>query len=34
MTLIEENETVSNDKNTAQVLNTFFSNLVGSLNIP
>ena len=34
ITLIEENEIVSNDKNTAQVLNTFFSNIVGSLNIP
>ena len=34
MTLIEENEVVSNDENTAQVLNTFFSNIVGSLNIP
>ena len=32
--LIEEKETVSNDENTAQVLNTFFSNMVGSLNIP
>ena len=34
ITLIEENEIVSNDENTAQVLNTFFSNIVGSLNIP
>ena len=25
---------VSNDENTAQVLNTFFSNIVGSFNIP
>ena len=32
-TFIEENEIVSNDKNRAQVLNTFFSNIVGSLNI-
>ena len=34
ITLIEENEIVSNDESTAQVLNTFFSNIVGSLNIP
>ena len=34
ITLIEENEIVSNDENTAQVLNNFFSNIVGSLNIP
>ena len=34
ITLIEENEIVSNDENTAQVLNTFFLNIVGSLNIP
>ena len=34
ITLIEENEIVSNDENTAQVLNTFFSNIVSSLNIP
>ena len=34
VTLIEENEIVSNDESTAQVLNTFFSNIVGSLNIP
>ena len=34
VTLIEENEIVSNDENTAQVLNTIFSNIVGSLNIP
>ena len=34
ITLIEENEIVSNDEDTAQVLNTFFSNIVGSLNIP
>ena len=34
ITLIEENEIVSNDENTAQVLNTFFSNIVGSLNTP
>ena len=33
ITLIQENEVVSNDENTAQVLNTFFSNIVGSLNI-
>ena len=31
--LIEENEIVSNDENTAKVLNTFFSNIVGILNI-
>ena len=31
--LIEENEILSNE-NTAQVLNTLFSNIVGSLNIP
>ena len=34
ITLIEEHEIVSNNENTAQVLNTFFSNIVGSLNIP
>ena len=34
ITLIEKNEIVSNDESTAQVLNTFFSNVVGSLNIP
>ena len=34
ITLIEENKIVSNDENTAQVFNTFFSNIVGSLNIP
>ena len=34
ITLIEENEIVSNDENTAQVLNTFFSNIVGNLNTP
>ena len=33
-TLIEENQIISSDGNTAQVLNTFFSNNVGSLNIP
>ena len=33
ITLIEENEIVSNDEGTAQILNTFFSNIVGSLNI-
>ena len=32
--IIEENEIVLNDENTAQVLNTFFLNIVGSLNIP
>ena len=32
--IIEENEIVSYDENTAQVLNTFFSNFVGSLSIP
>ena len=32
--LIEEDEIVSNHKNTVQVLNIFFSNIVGSLNIP
>ena len=31
--LIKENESISNDENTAQVLNTFFSNIVGSVNI-
>ena len=34
VTLVEENKIVSNDENTAQVLNTFFSNIVGSINIP
>ena len=34
ITLIEGNEIVSNDENTAQGLNTFFSNIVGNLNIP
>ena len=34
ITLIEENEIVSNDERTVQVLNTLFSNIVGSLNIP
>ena len=34
ITLIEENEIVSNDERTAQVLNAFFSNIVGILNIP
>ena len=34
ITLTEENEIVSNNENTAQILNTFFSNIVGSLNIP
>ena len=33
ITLIKENESISNDENTAQVLNTFFSNIVGSVNI-
>ena len=33
ITLIEENEIVSNDENTAQLLNTIFSDIVGSLNI-
>ena len=32
--LIEESEIVSSDEDTAQVLNTFFSNIVGSLHIP
>ena len=32
--LAEENETVSNDEETVQVLNTFFSNILGSLKIP
>ena len=32
--LIEENEIAPNDEDTAQVLNTFFSNIVDSLNIP
>ena len=31
ITSIEENQIVSNNGNTAQVLNTFFSNFVGSL---
>ena len=34
ITLIEENEIVSNDERTVQVLNAFFSNIVGILNIP
>ena len=34
ITFIEENEIVSNEENTAQVLNTLFSNIAGSLNIP
>ena len=34
ITLIEENEIVSNDEDSTQVLSTFFSNIVGSLNIP
>ena len=34
VTLTEENKFFSDDENTAQVLNTFFSNIVGSLNIP
>ena len=34
ITLIEKNEIVSNDEDTAQVLNTIFSNIVDSLNIP
>ena len=33
ITLIEENEIVSNDENKAQVSNIFFSNILGSLNI-
>ena len=32
--LIEENEIDSNDEDTAQVLNNFFSNILGCLNIP
>ena len=32
--LTEENEIVSNDENTAHVLNTIFSNIVDSPNIP
>ena len=32
--LIEEAEIVSNNENTAQVLNTVFSDIAGSLNIP
>ena len=32
--LIEESEIVSSDEDTAQILNTFFSNIVGSLHIP
>ena len=31
--LIEENETVSNYEDTTQVLNTFFPNILDSLNI-
>ena len=34
ITLIEEDEIVSNDEETTQVLNTFFSNVLVSLNIP
>ena len=34
MTLIAENEIASNNKDTTQVFNIFFSNIVGSLNIP
>ena len=34
ITLIAENEIVSNDEDTAQVSNAFFSNIVGSRNIP
>ena len=34
ITLIEENEIVSDDEDTAQVINTFFSNIIGSLDIP
>ena len=33
-TLTEENGIISNDDETAQVLNTLFSKIVGSLNIP
>ena len=33
-TLTEENGFISNDDDTAQVLNTLFSKIVGSLNIP
>ena len=33
-TLTEENGIISNDDDTAQVLNTLFSKIVGSLNIP
>ena len=34
ITLIEESEIVSNDKDTTQVLNAFFSNIVVNLSIP
>ena len=34
ITLIKEKEIVLHDENTAQVLNTFFSNILGRLNIP
>ena len=34
ITLTEENETVSDDEDTAHVLNTIFSIIVGSLKIP
>ena len=33
ITLIEEDEIVESDSNTAQILNTFFSNVVSNLNI-
>ena len=34
ITLIEKNKIVSDHEDTVQVLNTFFSNIAGSLNIP
>ena len=34
ITLIEDDEVISSDNETADVLNTFFSNTVSNLNIP
>ena len=34
ITLIEEDEIIENDSDTARVLNTFFSNIVSNLKIP
>ena len=34
ITLIEENEIIGNDSDTARVFNTFFSNIVSNLKIP